>query len=221
MKKLVILGTGGNCIDILDAVNEINENNLTPIYQCVGFLDDCQDCWGKSYQGISVLGSLDRATEFPDFFFVNGIGSPSNFWKKKSIISKTQIPQERFVTIVHPASSVSKMSKLGPGTVVLANATIASHVTIGNHVIILPNAVISHDCSIGNYTCITSGVCISGGVKIGNSCYLGTNSSILGDISIGDYSLVGMGSVVLDTIEENSVVVGNPAKVLRKTMAPK
>lgn len=218
MKKLIILGTGGNCIDILDTVYDINENNRHTIYECIGFLDDNQENWGKVHYGIKVLGPLNSASNYNECLFVNGIGSPFNFWKKKDIISKTQVPLEKFATIVHPSASVSKMAKLGRGTVVLQNVTIASNVTIGNHVIILPNVVISHDDSIGDYTCITGGVCISGGVTIGNSCYLGTNSAIIGNVSIGDYCLVGMGSVVIDTVEENSVVIGNPAKILRKTI---
>ena len=221
MKKLIILGTGGNCIDILDTVNDINENNGHTIYECIGFLDDAQENWGKVHYGIKVLGPLSSSSNYNECLFVNGIGSSFNFWKKKGIISKAQLPIERFATIVHPSASVSNMAKLGHGTVVLQNVTIASNVNIGNHVIILPNTVISHDDSIGDYTCITGGVCVSGGVTIGDSCYLGTNSAINSNITIGDFCLVGMGSVVIESIEENSVVIGNPAKILRKTIENK
>jgi len=218
MDRLIILGTGGNCIDILDTVNDINKHKGHAVYECIGFLDDTQDNWGKKYHDIEVLGPLDRASIYHDCLFVNGIGSPSNFWKKKNFISQTKISLERFATIVHPSASVSNMAKLGKGVVVLQNVTIASNVTIGNHVMILPNSILSHDDSIGDYTCITGGVCISGGVAIGSSCYLGTNSAIIGNVTIGDYCLVGMGSVVIDNVEKNSVVIGNPAKKRRATI---
>jgi sugar O-acyltransferase (sialic acid O-acetyltransferase NeuD family) len=222
MQKLIILGTGGNCVDILDTVNDINQHTGQTVYECVGFLDDNKENWGKVIRGIEVLGPLDSASvyTYSECVFVNGIGSPFNFWKKKDIISKTQVPLERFSTIVHPSASVSIMANLGQGVVVFQNVTVTSNVTIGNHVIILPNTVISHDDFVGDYTCITGGVCISGGVTIGNSCYVGTNSAIIGNISIGDYCLIGMGSVVISTIEENSVVIGNPARLLRRTIEP-
>ena len=35
------------------------------------------------------------------------------------------------------------------------------------------------------------------------------------NVTIGDYSLVGIGSVVLKSIDQNCVVVGNPARMLR------
>jgi sugar O-acyltransferase (sialic acid O-acetyltransferase NeuD family) len=218
MKELIVFGTGGNCIDILDTVNEINGKSKTPIYQCVGFLDDDPQNWEKRIHGIRVLGPLRNASNFNACFFVSGIGSPFNFWGKKEILGKAKMPLERFETIVHPSASVSKMAKLGKGTVVLQNVTIASNVTVGNHVMILPNTLISHDASIGDYSCIAGGSCVSGGVKIGNSCYLGSNCSIIGNIDIGDFSLVGVGSVVINSVNGNSVVVGNPAKFLRETI---
>jgi sugar O-acyltransferase (sialic acid O-acetyltransferase NeuD family) len=217
-KKIIILGTGGNCIDILDTINLINKTKHRKVYECSGFLDDNEQNWGKEYYGVRVLGPLSSAQEYSDCFFVNGIGSPSNFWKKRTIIAKTQIPDERFEVIIHPSASVSSMAHLGYGTVIFQNVSITSNVKIGNHVIVLPNSILSHDDDIGDYTCITGGVCISGGVKVGNSCYFGTNSSIIGNIKIGNCCLIGMGSVVRDNVEDNQIVVGNPARFLKKVI---
>ncbi|HEY3016689.1 MAG TPA: acetyltransferase [Nocardioides sp.] len=220
-RQIVIMGTGGNCIDILDTIDEINATGPTHDgfvgYQCLGFLDDSRDNWGKEICGLKVLGPLSAAAEFPEACFVNGIGSQHNFTRKDAIIAKTGLPLERFETIVHPTASVSRMSTLGPGTVILQNVSVTSNVRIGAHVIVLPNSVISHDSVVGDYTCIAGGVCVSGGVRIGRSCYLGTNSSIIEQVTIGDYSLVGMGSVVRHDVAEGSVVVGNPSRLLRHT----
>lgn len=217
-KRVVILGTGGNSVDILDTINDINDLASKPVYECLGFLDDNESLWGTVIQGVKVLGPLESAHEHPDCSFVNGIGAPSNFWKKEAIISKTGAPLERFVTIIHPSASVSRTATLGSGVVVFQHVVITSNVKIGNHVIILPNTVISHDDVIGDYTCIAGGVCVSGQVKIGQSCYLGTNSTIIGNSEIGDRCLIGMGSCVLRSIPPNSVVVGNPARLLRQTI---
>lgn len=215
--KIIILGTGGNCIDILDTILDINDAGHDCIFECIGFLDDNEQSWGKDFFGVPVLGPLASVCQYKDCFFVNGIGSELNFWKKRDIIASLGLPPEMFKTIVHPSASVSRMSSLGYGTVVLQNVTIASNVKIGNHVIILPNTVVSHDDIIEDYTCIAGGVCISGGVNIGDSCYIGTNSSIKSKVIIGSHCLIGMGSVVLNSIEKNSVVIGNPARFLRNT----
>ena len=217
-KKIIILGTGGNSVDILDTIHDISINLDEKKYECIGFLDDDKSNWGKEILGVKVLGPLDSADKYDkNVYFVNGIGSPSNFYKKEEIIKKTKIPLERFETIIHPTASVSRTSKIGKDVVIFQNVTITSNVVIGNHIIILPNTVISHDNIIGDYTCITGGVSISGNVKIGKSCYLGTNSTIIGNTKIGDYCLIGMGSVILKDIPNNSVFVGNPGKFLKQT----
>ena len=219
VSNIIILGTAGNCIDILETINDINKASERPKYRCVGFLDDNQGNWGSKIYGIEVLGPLSSAPQYSDALFVNGIGSPFNFWKKEDIISKTNIPIGKFETIIHPSAIVSKTSIICLGTVIFPNVTVATEALIGNHVIILPNSVVNHDDIIGDYTCITSGVNISGGVVIGKSCYIGTGTSIKSDITIGRYSLIGMGSIVIRDVPENTVVVGNPARYLRRTMS--
>lgn len=215
VKKVIILGVGGICIDILDTIQEINERSVKPLYECIGFLDDSEEKQKKEFSGVKVLGPITMATEFSDVYFVNGIGNAENFSQKKSLQEKARIPEEKYLTLVHPTASVSRMATLGRGAVVLQQVSIASNVMIGNHVLIMPSSVISHDTVIGDYTFVTAGSCISGGVKIGTACYLGTNCSVKGNIIIADGSLIGMGSVVLENIPQNCVYVGNPAKFLK------
>jgi sugar O-acyltransferase (sialic acid O-acetyltransferase NeuD family) len=218
-QPLVILGTGGNCIDILDTIDEINAAG-TDAYDCLGFLDDNSSLWGTEVCGLKVLGPLAAAADLPDACcIVSGVGSIRNFTWRDEIIAKTGLPLERFETIIHPSASVSRMSQLGPGNVILQLVTVASSVVTGSHVVVLPSSILSHDCRIGDYTLIGGGVCVSGGVRVGRNCYLGTNSSIREQVTIGDRSLIGMGTVVVRNVAEESVVVGSPARFLRSTRA--
>jgi sugar O-acyltransferase (sialic acid O-acetyltransferase NeuD family) len=219
LKKLVILGTGGNCLDILEAVRSINAAASSRKYECIGFLDDAASRQNTLVLGTPVLGPLEKAPSLGDVYFVNGIGSVRNHLRKAGIIARTGIPNERFETVVHPSAQVSASATLGPGAVVLQNVTIASQAKVGAHAIILPNSVLSHDSVVGDYTCIAGGTCVSGSVFVGHSCYLGSNCSIIENVRIGDNSLVGIGSVVLEDVPEGAVVVGNPARFLRPSRA--
>lgn len=51
-------------------------------------------------------------------------------------------------------------------------------------------------------------------VKRGAS--IGSGATILGGVTIGEYAVVGAGSVVTRDVPANSVVAGNPARILRK-----
>ena len=53
-------------------------------------------------------------------------------------------------------------------------------------------------------------------ISIGNNVQIGTGAIVLLGVTIGDNVIVGAGSVVTKDIESNSIVVGNPAKILRK-----
>jgi len=215
MKLIVILGTGGNCVDILETLRTINAASPAPTYECIGFLYDAPAVQGTSLMGVPVLGPIERAASLSGAVFVNGIGSSRTHLLKPAIIARCGVPENRFETVVHPSAQLSPSATLGRGTVVLQNATIAARAKIGAHVIVLPSAVISHDDIIGDYSCIAGGACLSGTVTVGRCCYLGGNCSVLETVRIGDNSLVGLGSVVLDDVADGSVVVGNPARFLR------
>ena len=62
---------------------------------------------------------------------------------------------------------------------------------------------------------ITAHAEISGSVTIGENCWLGPNCSIIDHITIGNNVFIGIGAVVTKSLEENILVVGNPARKLK------
>lgn len=55
-------------------------------------------------------------------------------------------------------------------------------------------------------------------IAIGKNCFIGCNSIILKGTVLGDGCVVGAGSVVCGKFEDNCVIAGNPAKVIRKLL---
>lgn len=53
-------------------------------------------------------------------------------------------------------------------------------------------------------------------VSIGNDCWIGGNTVICPGVTIGDGCTIGAGSVVTKDVPDNSLAVGNPAKVIKK-----
>jgi maltose O-acetyltransferase len=84
-------------------------------------------------------------------------------------------------------------------------------ISIGNRVTLAPRVhILAHDASTKNhlgYTKIAK-------VKIEDNVFVGAGTIILPGVTIGKNSIIGSGSVVSKSIPENSVAVGNPAKVI-------
>lgn len=53
-------------------------------------------------------------------------------------------------------------------------------------------------------------------IKIGKNCFIGCNVLILKGSEIGDNCVVGAGAVVSGKFENNCVIAGNPARVIKR-----
>lgn len=53
-------------------------------------------------------------------------------------------------------------------------------------------------------------------IKIGVNCFLGAGTTVLGNVKIGHGSVIGADSLVLRDIPPFSIVIGNPANILKR-----
>ena len=56
-------------------------------------------------------------------------------------------------------------------------------------------------------------------VRIGRNCWLGAGVVVLPGVTIGDNAVVAAGSVVIRDVPPDTLVAGNPARVIRKITA--
>ena len=85
------------------------------------------------------------------------------------------------------------------------------HITIGDNVTLAPRVhILAHDASTGVFI----GKVRAANVVIGNNVFVGAGTIILPGVHIGNNVVIGAGSVVTKDIPDNSVAVGNPAKVI-------
>ncbi|MBA3899866.1 MAG: UDP-3-O-(3-hydroxymyristoyl)glucosamine N-acyltransferase [Bacteroidetes bacterium] len=75
---------------------------------------------------------------------------------------------------------------------------------------------IAHGVIIGKNSLIIANAMIGGSTEVGENVWMAPSSSVINGIKIGNDSTIGMGAVVIKAVEENDVVVGNPAKKLNK-----
>ncbi len=87
-------------------------------------------------------------------------------------------------------------------------------ITIGNNCLIGHNvtiATLNHDFNPEKRANINPSP-----VVIGDNVWIASDSTILPGIKIEDGAIVGAGSVVTKNVEKNTIVAGNPARVIKK-----
>ena len=215
VKDLFLFPFGGNARESLISI--IASNSLRQKWNVMGFIDDNRSLYGKNCCGIKVIGGREMLSESHGAYVLAVPGNPNNYLQRKAIIDGLNVESSRFVTIIHPSAAVADDSSIGFNTIIMPNVVISCGVKVGNHCIILPNTVIAHDSIVSDYCCVGSNVAISGYVVIAPNCYIGSGTNLRENVQIGKGTLIGIGSNVISNIDENVVVVGNPAKFLRHT----
>lgn len=211
-RRLVILGASGNSADIAAMVHAVNAAAGETVWETVGILDD--RATGTAF-GLPILGRLTDAASIVDAWFVNGIGSTNNYWRRDKILASAGIAADRFATIVHPGAQVFDSAAVDAGSVLYPGVIVGAGTRLERHVLVLANSVINHGCVIGEHACLASGVVLSGNVRVGRLSYLGAAANVLPKLSVGARALVGAGAVVTRDVADDAVVAGVPARLLR------
>jgi len=194
-KKLAIIGAGGHG-KVIGEIASLNN------YEVIDFFDDkYSEIKDYPFKVIGNLKNLEINLSLYDNFFV-AIGDNNKrhdflIWLKKKKV--------KIVNLIHPKSTISKLSILGYGVCVMANAVINPGTEIKNGVIINTSASIDHDCVIEEIAHISPNCSLSGGVRVGKLTHIGTGTSIHPGIKIGHNVKIGLGSKVFRDISDKSI----------------
>lgn len=102
--------------------------------------------------------------------------------------------------------------RVGIGSVVIGPVQIGNHVIIAQHVVM---SGLNHSYEAIN-TPIHLQPVSTRPIVIDDECWIGANAVITAGVRIGKHSVVGGGSVVTKDVPPYSVVVGNPARLIRQ-----
>lgn len=108
--------------------------------------------------------------------------------------------------------------KVGENFMANFNLTILDEatVTFGDNCLVGPNVSIYTACHPLDAQQRATMVEWAEPVTIGNNVWIGGSATIVPGVTIGDNCIIGAGSVVTRDVESNTVVAGNPAKVIKR-----
>ncbi len=201
MKKIAIIGSGGFAKEIYDISTSIG-------FDVIGFIDtpSSKPLPQKIIGHESDLNLI--VDKFGNFSVFIAIGNTM----VRSALSK-QIPSIFHQPVLLHSSANIFSSKVGQGSVFYPQSVVMSDCKIGENCIINAGATIGHDTTIGDFCNINPGANIAGKVKVGLNTTIGIGASIRENISIGDNVTVGAGTVVVKNLPDNTLCIGNSARI--------
>jgi len=148
----------------------------------------------------------------PDVFYFIGIGD--NILRKK-IAFKLAPLGYKGAKVIHPSSIISRLASIESEVFVSAGVKVNALARIGTGTILNTGCIIEHECIIDSYTHIAPGAVLAGNVKVGEGSFVGANAVVRQGVTIGANVIIGAGAVVTKDVDDNVVMVGNPAQLLK------
>lgn len=212
LKKIYIFGASGFGKEVLDVLVDINTAKET--YEILGFIDDNKESHGKTLNGVKICGGADFLKNEAKSCEIYAVVAVGDSIIRERIVKNIE-EYVNFENIIHPEAKVSKFAKMGKGNILTRGVNVMPNVTIGDFCVFNMNTNIGHDAVVSDFVSAMSHCDITGNVKIGKSVYLGSSVCIHPSVTIGESAQLGIGAVVISNIKENSVAMGNPARVIK------
>jgi sugar O-acyltransferase (sialic acid O-acetyltransferase NeuD family) len=123
------------------------------------------------------------------------------------------------VTVQHPSAIVSQSALIGAGTFIGPGAVVNTGARIGLACIVNSQSSVGHDCIVGDGVHIAPSATLCGWCHVGDEVWVGAGSSVRDRVRIGNRCVIGLGSSLVSDIAEGMVVVGCPAKPIKRPSA--
>jgi len=120
-------------------------------------------------------------------------------------------------TLLDPTAVIPPSSEFGLGSYVNAGVVVGAGTRSGVSCSVNRTASVGHHNALGDFVSIGSRAVTAGECRVETGAYVGVGATVAPRVSIGANAVVGAGAVVIRDVAPNTVVVGNPARVLRQT----
>jgi sugar O-acyltransferase (sialic acid O-acetyltransferase NeuD family) len=210
-EDILIFGAGGFGMEVAWLIEDLNK--VEDRWRILGYLDDDQSKWGRTFYGYTVVQGKRYLNDLSEKTAIAvAIGDPD---VRCGIVRELKKFAVEFPTLIHPSVIMAARSEIGEGSIIAAGSILTVEVKIGKHVHINPNCIISHGVVIEDYCTLFPGVNVSGDTRIEQLAAIGVGTKVIQGIHIGRQAVIGAGAVVVRDVPARVVSAGNPSKVIK------
>ena len=212
MKTNIALFGGGNhisyCLDIIQKEDK---------YNVVGVIDSILPI-GQWIYGYRVIGRQEDVKQLGEKYnFSSGLITVGDNWIRHKIYQdiKKSDPKFIFVNAIHPSVIKGYNVYLGQGVIAMAGVILNPHAYVDDFAFFATGAQIEHHCKIDKFASVSAGSVLGGHVHIKEFAAVTLGVTVVDRVTIGRNSVVGSGSLVTKDVDDNVLVYGSPAKLIR------
>ncbi len=215
---MIIAGAKGHAkevIQVLEAV--LTADALAGVHLFDDTSADVPAVFLGKYPVITSLQKLEAVLR-TDTRCILATGSPAS---RYILAAKVRAAGGELALLVAPTAVIGNHGvALGQGINVMHHVLITSEVWVGEGTLLNAGAALHHDVKVGRYNEISPGARLLGNCQTGDFCRIGAAATVLPNVKIGQHVVVGAGAVVTRNLEDHSVAVGVPARIIKKLPQP-
>jgi UDP-perosamine 4-acetyltransferase len=191
--------------------------------EIVGLLDPNADLQGTLVGGVPVIGDDARLPLLVGDGIsgvVIGVGGVGDTGPRRRLFDLAMSLELDILSALHPSAIIAEAVSLGRGVTIMAGVVVNAGATVGDNVIVNTGAIIEHDVHLGRHVHVASGATLAGGVIVDDDAHIGAGATVIQGLRIGQRAIIGAGAVVIRDVPPDVVVVGVPARVVRRIGEP-
>jgi sugar O-acyltransferase (sialic acid O-acetyltransferase NeuD family) len=208
MKQGVVIYATGSPI-VVDLEESLFRAGISP---CVGV----QNYPGESFLSGSALSIAHHAVpnNLKEWPFIVPLFTPGN--RQQAVHEAEELGFHRPFSLIDPSVIAPRSLRYQPGLYVNAGCSLGAASEFGVFVFINRGAAIGHHAKLGDFVSIGPG--IAGQVTVGKGTMIGAGAVVLPKITIGENAVIGAGAVVTQDVGDSTLMVGNPARVVKSAI---
>ncbi len=208
--RVAVYGSGGHGKVVADILAAEGNHDL------VAYLDDDALKEGARIGKLPIRAAGERFKEVARDLRIEGValGIGDNSVRAR-IAERCRDGGLQVVRAIHPRAVVAPSVSVEEGVVIMAGAVVNPFSRLEEGCVVNTSASVDHDCTVHRYAHIFPGARLAGTVEVGEFSYIGMGASVLQNRKIGARATVGAGAVVLRDVDDDTTVVGVPARRIK------
>jgi sugar O-acyltransferase (sialic acid O-acetyltransferase NeuD family) len=214
LNDFVVWGATGEGIEVISILHSYGKRVVGLVDDTYGLKSPFNDIpifYGN--EGFHLLAK--SVSNIGECGFVVAIGNP--YGRERLSIANTLIEAGLTPThLAHRSAVIDSTAQIETGSIIHAGAVICARSKIGSFSIVNTRASVDHESVVGKGCEIGPGATVCGAVDIRDYAWIGAGATVLPRIKIGMDAIVGAGAVVIEEVKDHEIVVGVPAKPIKR-----